>query len=540
LPPEPPVADDRELGKKIEKAGFAAFVPHLMLRFVGLLGKNVLPNFYGPVVSDVFTEVNDQILNIAFQVGEQCLAPAFLPVFARAYAEHGERRAWKFTSILFTFQIILLLGVVATFIGMPHIYAEWLTQWPGKDPARFDLFNRMLAFASFGLIGMSLASLTSVVLNGYKEFFFAAFGDFMLKLCIVGGIFTGLILKNPDWRFVAGGAVVGGTLNLVTHLLALGPSRLKRFALSLDWGDPYLRAFIALVLPLLGGILISKWRDLVVNNVLTSSPLLPTYYGQGRSITESIQYLIPYTLSIALLPFFCDLSARHDNERLGRVLTTVIRLLVWFFVPVAIAFAAASTHVSTAFFAGKLLHAAEVANPALVSRIYAIQMPFVAIELMVLQALFSNKRVIAPTLAGAVFSVLTAGVCWYGVKLEYVTTPAGILALVSVAALVARVLKSLLLVGLLRSSVPVLPVKESLLFSGKLLVAGGASAVVAYLVAHAKHGNGFVLNIAMASAVGVASLTVFVALSLALRMDEPRQFWHWTLEKLKRKRAPKS
>jgi len=53
-------------------------------------------------------------------------------------------------------------------------------------------------------------------------------------------------------------------------------------------------------------------------NVLTTKEGLPTYFKMGRDIIGGIGFLIPYTLSIALLPFFCDLSHRDDRQQLGK------------------------------------------------------------------------------------------------------------------------------------------------------------------------------------------------------------------------------
>ncbi len=394
----------------------------------------------------------------------------------------------------------------------------------------------MLPFAAPGLIGMSLASLTYVVLNGYKEFFYAAFGDSVLKLSILGGAVLGVLLKSTDWRYVAGGAVAGGTLKLATHLFALGFKRMRNYSFSFDYSHPYVKAFFVLVLPLLVGVVISQVRDQVITKVLTVTPGLKLYFGSGRLVGDTIQFIVPYTLSIALLPFFCDLSAREDNARLGRVLTEIIRMLVWFFVPVGIAVAAAALPVTRAIFEGKKYTGIALDYTAHVTMLFAIQLPFAAIEMMVMQAFFSSRRVIAPTVAGFAFSFLSAGTAYVCVMNGIVTTPWAILTLVALCLIVARVLKSLLLVVLLRQSVPVLPVLETSGFAVRLIIAGAASAAAAWAAARVHVGDSRVMQLALAGAISAVALAAFLAASLVLRMEEPALFWRWTMEKLKRRK----
>ena len=539
VPGETAKAEQKALNASIQKAGAKVLVPHLIIKAAGLFTNYFVPNHYSLAIAEVFKVINDSVLNVAFLIGEQCLAPAYLPLFARAKEERGEERAWRYTSILFNLQLLILLVVVAAFMFFPEQFANLLTDWKvGDNPEKLlrrDIFVKMLPFAAPGLIGMSLASLTYVVLNGYKEFFFAAFGDSVLKLCIVGGAIAGVIMKSDDWRFIAGGAVAGGTLKLATHMLALGWSRLRKYSLALDFSDPYVRAFFVLVLPLLLGVLISQGRDQVITKVLTSQANLKLYFGNGRNLSDTIQFIVPYTLSIALLPFFCDLAAREDNARLGAVLTQIIRILIWVFVPVGIALAAAALPLTKVLYEGPKYNAAALVFTAHVSRLYGLQLPFAAIEMMVMQAFFSSKRVVAPTIAGFVFSALSAGTSYVCVEYGVVTTPMGILTLVALSLIVARILKSLLLVAMLRWSVPVLPVLETTGFVFKLAMAGAASAVAAVGAARLNFGDGRVRQIALSGVIAFSGFAAFLAASLLLKMDEPKEFWHWTMEKFKRK-----
>ncbi len=541
----------------------AVLVAHAFLKLAGLYIKKVIPNKYGLEVSDSFAVCYDAVLGSAFFVGEQCIEPAYLPVFSAAWKKDGEERAWKFTSTLFNLQFVILLAIVAAMMLCPEAILSLATRWKssGEGEAaaehaqkalRFDIATGMLCYIAPGLLGMSLASLTYAVLNGYKEFFFAAFGDAVLKLCILGGALLGAFIgaRAPDntianWRWVAAGAVAGGTLKLATHLFALGFQRVRKYQISsFDLRDPYLRDFAILILPLLAGILLARVRDLMMTNVLTQAPGVPTFFSNGRVIVDSISFLVPYTLSIALLPFFCDIAARDDRQRLGEVLTRIIRVLVWFFVPLCVVLAAASFPVSMLVFSGKKINAEGGAHIALVLKLFCIQLPFLAIEIMSNQAFFSTRRMIAPTVAGLVFSILSALAAQMLITGGESTSH--ILLVVALCYVVSRVLKAVLLIALLKWTVPVLPFKTSIGYFVQVTLAGCASAAAAWGAQYAcEHPLAAILrklpefaSFALESVlIGLAGAAVYLAVSLALRMEEPRLCVEWTREKLRQRKA---
>ena len=611
----PVVAKPRKtIGERILRAGFVVLAAHICVRLSGYILLNRIANGYSTAVSDVFNVIWESVLTTAFLIGEQCLGPAYLPVFTSAREKEGEARAWHYTSILFNAQAVILCAVIGGLMLFPRPILKVLTKWdsrrieiktaerkydaevlssnpdtlllrvPDKTAAsgyaeqpvarasvanaaeidtelagrskRFDLAVQMMRWSALGLLGMSLASLTYMILNAYKEFFWAAFGDAALKIGILVGALLGTIIGKGDWHFIAAGIVLGGTVKLLTHLAALRWSRLKQYRFSLNLSDPYVQAFIWLVLPLLAGIFISRFRDNVVQYVLTAKEGLPTYYKLGRTISGTVNSLIPYALSIALLPYFCDISARDDNKQLGDVLTRVIRMLVWFFVPLSIIMAAGALPITLALFGGANIGQKQAELSSIVVQIFCIEMTFVAVEMMVMQAFFSSRRMIAPTIAGLVFSGLTAGAA-YALG-DWVSDPFQILLGLSICLVLARILKVVVLVALLKSTVPVFPLQENLGFLFRTLAAGVAAAGAAWetavllapRVAHvidslqpksaddpaisklakACHGG-------EALAIALAGAAIYLAVSLALKMEEPRELWQWTLEKVRRRKV---
>jgi hypothetical protein len=70
------------------------------------------------------------------------------------------------------------------------------------------------------------------------------------------------------------------------------------------------------------------------NNVYVLSALDESGLMQANSIGKKLQstllFLVPYTLSIAVFPYFCELVDRNDHANLGRLVTRFGRMLLSF------------------------------------------------------------------------------------------------------------------------------------------------------------------------------------------------------------------
>jgi peptidoglycan biosynthesis protein MviN/MurJ (putative lipid II flippase) len=164
------------VGERVLRAGAAVLIASLCIKLAGLLIKKVVANSYGLPVSDAFAVVNGTVLGTAFALGENCLGPAFMPVFAGAREKDGEPRAWRYVSVLFNLQFLILLAITASLMLFPSQIIAVFTQWDtaadaGESGAavRQGLAVAMLPYLAPALVGMSLASLTYWVLVAYKR-----------------------------------------------------------------------------------------------------------------------------------------------------------------------------------------------------------------------------------------------------------------------------------------------------------------------------------------------------------------------------------
>ncbi|MDX9981927.1 MAG: lipid II flippase MurJ, partial [Lentisphaeria bacterium] len=344
-------AKHKSLAERIVGASIVVGIAHLCLKFVGLIQAKAAAHFlstneYEPILVVAFTGV----ISTLFLIGEEVIGPSFLPVFMREMDSKGEKEAWSFVNVLLTLQAILLLVAVGGIMLFPDFFIRLFTEWrAGDNPERYALLRRSLVILAPALFCLSIGSTTYMLLNGYKRFFLAAFGDASTKICVVVALFLGMGLFGIGTKAVFFGLLLGSVAKLLTHLLGM-LRELRFFRPSLDWRNPAVKAMALLMLPLLAGILIAKVRD-NFNSIYslsryTDDPGLMMANDLGRKLFASIQWLVPYALQIALFPFLCELVDKDDRAKLGEVLSTSCRHLAAVFVPGSIMIAVLAVPIS--------------------------------------------------------------------------------------------------------------------------------------------------------------------------------------------------
>lgn len=428
---------------------------------------------------DAFVIAFEGVIWTLFLIGEESLGPAFLPIFMDTKEKDGEERAWRFTSTLMNLQLGILLVVTAILFFFPQQAVDLLTRGD-SNVERSELAARFLGTMAPTLIGISLSSLTYMVLNGYKQFFWPAFADAALKMALVGGVVVGHQMGlNKDALIL--GALAAGFAKITVHLYALG-SRLKLYRPTINLKDPYVQKFLHLVAPLLIGIVFAKTRD-YFNNIYILSQLetgMLAINSAGRKIFNTVGSLIPYPLSIAMFPFFCELVAKDDNKALGDFLTRSSRMLILIFLPLSVVIFMLSDPLGRLVFETGKVDGASAASVGLINSFYCMVLPFQALEFIFMQAYFSTQRMFSVTLIGIVFSALTMVISYVGV-VHFGLKGLDAVIVVALGYTVARALKAITLVTLLKMrGLPVLPFGPTLFFALRVIVLGLACGGASY------------------------------------------------------------
>lgn len=473
--------------RNIIRAGIVVALAHICLKFVSPLQYIFVGHLCDNVTRDLFVFGFESILMMLFLVGEESLGPALLPVFMQEKEHRGEHAAWSFANTILTAQFLILLLVVALVAIFPEGVAALLTRWdePGKNPAYMRLAPLYARYIVLGLFGLSLGSTTYMLLNGYKRFFLAAIGDAAFKIGVVAALATAwaLHMEVDGKRAVsvfAAGAVAGSAFKLGAHLLGLR-DKVHFLRPRLDVRNAATRQFLLLVAPLIVGIVFAKVRD-IYNNVLVLSALEEGFMSAtafGRKIYQTISFLGPYAVSIAMLPFFCEMVAREEKDELGDMLTRSSHLILLMCAPLAALVIALSLPIAQVLFQGGEYTYDAAVQAAVANACYTLVLPFAALECVFMQTFFANRRMISVTLLGIIFSALSMAISyWFVIRLGW-RGLAGVAA-VSLAFTVSRMLKVVTLGIVMRRFIPCFPVQQTVVNIGRILLVAGATGLAAW------------------------------------------------------------
>jgi peptidoglycan biosynthesis protein MviN/MurJ (putative lipid II flippase) len=535
----------RSIGERIIRATVVVGIAHVIFKLISVVQAIIVGQQLDDATFEkVYAFAFEGCIFMIFLIGEEVIGPTFLPVFMGEMAQKDESAAWRFVNTIVTLHVLVLAAIVTLIVNFPGPIVQYLTFWdPVSDPEQFQLARNSLAWLAPSLICLSLGSTTYMLLNGYKRFFLAALGDASWKFCVLICVIIGMAWLKLDYHIVIVGLLIGSVAKLGTHLIGL-VDKLRRFRIGIDLSNPAVAQMLLLMLPLLAGIMFAKVRDFYNNitilSYLDTAGLIKANFF-GRKLYTTIGWLVPYALSIAMFPFFCELVARGQKEKFGELLTRSGRLLLSVFIPLAfVCLPLSQPACSLLLEAGKF--SAQTADWTAISMAcYTLVLPAAAIEYMLMQAFFAHRRMVAVTLVGIGFSLLSMAISSLGI---FAFGASGVFALVVVALgfALSRTLKSVALVILLRRNAPVFPAVETIVFVLRVVAVGLMVAMVAMLTigmigtrAGVDGGKG-VLLLQLAAA-GATSVVTFVAASKALRVTEPFEMCRWALEKIRSRSA---
>ncbi len=483
------MSEKKSLGKKIARATLLIAFANLLFKLAGLIQAKVMGHCLSAGDFDVmYSFAFQNCIFGLFLIGEEGLAPAFMPTFMEEI-DKDERGGWHFANSVLSLQAVILVAVVALLMFFPDIVVRIWTDWtPEADPERFRLGAFSIRWQAPALIGLSLGTTSYVLLNAHKRFFLAAFGDAVWKFTVVAALLGGCVFLGGDaGKMLLVGLVAGATLKFATHLVGLR-DKLHHMRPSFDWTSPAMKKLYLLALPLLAGIVFAKFRD-AFNNVYILSKVkgidgLMQANSVGRMLQGTIHTLVPLTLSTAVFPFLCELVDQNDHEKLAEVLTHVGRFLLAIFIPFVAVLAVLATPLTHFIFHGGEFTDLAVRRAALSTALYSLVLPASAIEALAMRGFFASRRMVAVTVAGIVFSSISMLVSWLGLRFD---DGNGWIALAAIAGgfSLTRLMKCVVLVGLLRKSAPVFPPRETIAFLFKVTVVAVASCAIAYAASRA-------------------------------------------------------
>lgn len=549
-------SENASIADRIVGAGLIVAAAHLFLKLAGLIQTVVATRLLDTDQYEaIFVVAFQGVILSLFLIGEEVIGPSFLPIFMREMDERDEKSAWSFANAFLTLQAAVLFVAIALVVCFPDTVIGIFTEWTREDrPTGYELLRTSLVWLAPSLFFLSIGSTTYMILNGYKRFFLAAFGDTSWKICVVIALLAGMKLLGFGHEALLFGLLVGSAAKLLTHLAGMLP-KLRYCRPSLRWNSPAMRAVLLLMLPLIAGIVFAKFRD-VFNNVRILTHIEEKGILQandlGRKLYAAISWMVPYALQIALFPFLCELVDRRDTRKLGEVLTHSCRLLLSVFVPGSLILALLAPEIAAILFMGGETGAQVAHWSAISTACYLLVLPAAAVECVLMQGYFAHRKMTAVTAIGISCSLISVVISYIFIATLGVRAVTA-LQVVALGFVLSRCVKSVVLVLVLRRQVPMFPARETLVFLLRLTALGAATALAVWAarvgfaagiddglqaaIQAARDGVEEPLSVnrillaAKAIVAGCAGAIMIVLGALLFRVQEPFDMVRWCLEK---------
>lgn len=526
----------RSTGTRIARAMMVVLFFHLFWKLGGFILGNVLSGLYGlKDVTDAYTIGLNGIVFALFLIVEESMGPAFLPVFIYRLKDDGEAKAWDFGNTIFT----LLFAVLCVTIMVGVLFTPQIVDFAapgfiseGRMGARACAIT-LVGIGFPGLLGLALGSLTYVILNAYKVFGYPAAGDAVQKFLWVAVLWVLSSVLGANPVYIAIGFIAGAAAKIGVHLVRLRDKlHLLRFRLNLR--SPDMRRFLILLTPLLIGIVGAKARDFItrmIGSYLPEGQLSAVAWG--KKVGDFPVLILPYALSIAMFPYLCDMAKDKDYKQFGSVVSNALKLLAMFFIPLTIgAIIMRYSVVQFLYDWGKWTDTS-TGLTSLAFGCYVIAIVFYASEAILMQSFFSMQNTWIPVSVGLAASFLQIAGLYAAVNFLDLNR----FYCVALAFPLSRIIKNLVLIGLMKKKIPILPWQDTLRFLTKMAVicvgVGGAMYVTdlfaGSLLGLPTGSRGFLnplvgARLALASLAGTAA---FVVLCFVLRLKEARLVVDW-------------
>ena len=420
---------------------------------------------------------------------------------------------------------MLVSAIVFLFI------APWFInniQVPGYTPQEKLLTTQFARIIFFSLLALGPFAVLQAALFARKEFGWPAVATAAYHIGIIIGAIVGALVGNHylGQYGLAFGVLLGAAGEIALLLPGLRNQRL-RYMFVLDLKQPALRRILNLYKWIALSFLVSAFFIILDQSLATRTPGAGSDPGAAnylamRLSTTLIQFpagLVATALSVAVLPTLTEHARAIDNERFKKTLLLGFRLGLLLMIPAAAGLMVLGLPIVSLLYQHGRFTAHNAQLTSLALALYAFQLPFVAIDQLLLSAFYARKNTITPVIVGFV--------CYgsyLAVALPFWQT-VGMPALV-VANTVQNSLHAVILLVLLRMTIGPLRLREIISAFLKISAATIAMVAVAWglqvLFGHIRlfslnHLTGQFLTVLVS---GLIAVGVYVGGVLLLRVEE--------------------
>ncbi len=462
---------------------------------------------------------------------------ALIPTFNdfAAPEKRDELRRVVFTIVNLVLIIMLVAAIIFLFI------APWFVatiQVPGYSAQEKVLTTQFARIIFFSLLALGPFAVLQAALFARKEFGWPAVATASYHVGIILGAVVGALLgaRYNIYLGLAFGAIIGAFGEIALLLPGMRNQHI-RYMFVLDLKHPALRRILKLYAPVAFSFLVSTFFIFLDQRLASLTPGDgAANYAAMRFATTLIQFpggLVATALSVAVLPTMAEHVRAGDIERFKGTLLLGLRLGLLLMIPAAAGLIVLRLPIVMLLFQHHKYTFQNSLLTAIALQNYAYQLPFIAIDQLLLSAFYARKNTITPVIVGV---VSFAG--YLAVALPFWQT-IGMPAL-AFANTVQNSLHPIILLVLLRMAIGPIRIRETIPVLIKILAATAVMVVVLWgmqvLLAHIalfslNHLLGQLLTVIVAG--GLAAI-VYIGAVLLLRVEEVRLVKGAVLAKLGR------
>jgi putative peptidoglycan lipid II flippase len=465
---------------------------------------------------------------------------ALIPTF-NDYAAPEKRDELR--RIVFTIvNVILLVTFVVAILYLlisPHFVDLLVTGFQGQQKQLTLEYSQVVIFS---LLALGPFAVLLAALFALKEFGWPAFATGAYHVGIILGAIAGALLgaRYNGYLGLAAGVLVGAAGEIVLLLPGIRKRRLY-YMFVLDLRHPALRRIVRLYGPVafsflvtMGLVFLDQHLASLTHDDGSTGAANTTALNAATTLIQFPVGLVAAALSFAVLPTLSEHARNGDTERFKQTLLLGFRVGLLLMIPAAVGLIVLREPVVDLLFRHHNYSAQDAARTALALQNYAYQLPFVAMDQLLIAAFYARKNTLIPVTVG----IVSIG-GYLAVALPFYAT-IGMPAL-AFANSVQNTLHALILLVLLRLAIGTIRVRETIPTIFKIILASalmaGAAAGLLWLLGHVAIFSlsrlpGDLLTVVVVG--GIAS-AVYLGGVLLLRVEEVGLVRNAVMTKLGRK-----
>lgn len=405
-------------------------IGQLLGSILGFVRSEVLNTLFFGVPSGAFVLALRPIQQISDLLIQGSVSGALIPTFVD-YSEEARREELRrvYSTIVNLVLIVMTIAVVAVEIGAPY-FVPILAPTASFTAEGQQLAITMVRIIAFSLYGLGLFAVTSGLLYALKEVVFPAFatGIYHIGIILCGVVALGLaahqlglslsaVSKSGTASAAASqaqlvgahGLAIGAAVGAFGEFLILLPG-LRRVRVVwrpvLNLRHPGVRQILRLYGPLLAGLLLSIAQQVfdvyLWGHSPGGAPANATALATGTQLVQFPVGLVAAALSFAVLPLLAAAASRDNLAEYKRTLGLGLRLGLLLMVPAMTGLILLREPIVALLFQHGTCEAGCTVRNALAVQNYAYQLPFVAIDQLLIAAFYARKNTIVPTIVGVI------------------------------------------------------------------------------------------------------------------------------------------